>query len=104
MGGAEVGRGADELGVEEEGWGMAAVAARVRASVFCAALRASGRAFRPDLTPPLYRSVNLTCGCLQLMLPIRATAWASGGSGSARRGHFRRRVAPIRLAVSLHVP
>ena len=38
MGGVEVSRGPNELGVEEEGWGMAAVAAHTCSSVFCTAV------------------------------------------------------------------
>ena len=63
--GGKESRGAD-------GAGASAICMHV--SVFWAALHASGAAAQPELTPPLHRSVNLMCSCLQLRLPIHMMA------------------------------
>ena len=62
------------------GRAMAAAAARARVSAFWAALRVSGAAARPELTPPLYGSVNLMRARLRLRFLICAVAGGSGAS------------------------
>ena len=82
---------------------LAAAAVRARASAFLAAVCASGAASRPELSPPLYGSVIFTRACLRLRLPMRAVAGGSGDDVVLDRGLFCRRVAPIRLAVLVHM-
>ena len=57
---------------------FAAAVARARAAAFWAADWASGAAFRPEFTPPLYGLVTCRRGFLRLKFPMR---WAAGGSG-----------------------
>src|SRR6266702_6769298 len=89
----------------EGGWSalLAAAAVRVRASAFCAAVCASGRASRPELSPPLYGSVILTRGFLRLRPPMRSVAGGSGEDVVAGRLLWCR-FAPIRSVVSDQVP
>jgi hypothetical protein len=79
---------------------LAAAALCTRVSVFLAALCASGTVAQPELTPPLYGSVNLTRARLRLSSPMRAVARGSGVLGC---GLFRPRAAPMSLAVSAHI-
>jgi hypothetical protein len=83
---------------------LTAAAARARVSALLAALCASGFAARPELTPPLYGSVNFTRACLRLRMPIRCVA---GGSGCvsllARARFFFPLVALMRFAVSAYM-
>src|SRR6266702_2928863 len=89
----------------EGGWSalLAAAVAQVHASVFCAAVYASGRASQPELSLPLYGSIILTCSFLQSRPPMHSVA---GGSeedvvvGHLLWCHF----APIHSVVSDQVP
>jgi len=83
---------------------LAAAATRVRVSAFWAAFRASGAASRPELSLPLYGSVIFTCSFLRLRSPMRSVAGGPGDDVVAGRVLFRCRFAPIRKAVSVHVP
>ena len=87
---------------------FAAAVARARAAAFWAADCASGAAFRPEFTPPLYGSVSCKRGFLRLEFPMRCTAGGSGEVevamvGLGQRLFRGRGCTPIRWAVSVHV-
>ena len=112
---AKEGRYADGAGVPaclqprfggcEGGWSalLAAAVVQMHASAFYAVVCASSRVSQPELSLPLYGSVILTCGFLQLRPPMHSVAGGSEDNVVAGRllwCHF----VPIRSAVSDQVP
>ncbi len=88
----------------ERGRPPLAAAVQVHTSAFWAAVRASGAASRPELSPPLYGSVIFTCGFLRLRPLMHSVAGGSGDNAMVGRGLLHCRFAPIHSAVSVHVP